>query len=284
MANILDIKHWCLWINEQVTDYQLCEGDIDTLPDLSEQDTVRYEYNQWAYTWSTVSCTIFAAAWMLSDLKNYKFSEKQLREMDEMSYTRGRIRGEWWYVQNAVKCVADWWNNSECSKTHWKVAYYRIGKYSEDIIKWALDKNYTLDTNYNGNSEYNKDYKSDWVLDGTDFWASTYGHSIGVINQNWKTCIKDNYYGRKYNVYELKNKIWDIKCYGSFLYIYTNVENLEEVKRLNEFKTNLLNTIELNSKMWHQTNDKNYQSILHYVNEKNRKKLEEIETELKKFM
>ena len=73
MVNILDIEHGCLWIGEQVTDYQLCSGDIDTLPDLSEQDTVRYEYNQWAYTWSQVSCTIFAAAWMLSDLKNYKF-------------------------------------------------------------------------------------------------------------------------------------------------------------------------------------------------------------------
>ena len=108
MWNILEITNWCLWLGEQNTDYQLCEGDIDTLPDLSEQDTVRYEYNQWAYSWSQVSCTIFAAAWMLSDLKNYKFSEKQLREMDELSYTRWRIRGQWWYVQSAVKCVADW--------------------------------------------------------------------------------------------------------------------------------------------------------------------------------
>ena len=284
MKDIMQITHGCIGIWEQETDYQLCEGDIDTLPDLSIQDTVRYEYNQWAYTWSSVSCTIFAAAGMLSDLKNYKFSEKQLKEMDELSYTRGRIRGQWWYVQSAVKCVADWWNNSECSKTHWKVAYYRIGKYDNDTIQWALDKLYTLDTNYNWNSEYNKDYKSDWVLDWVEFGASTYGHSVGVIKVDDKNCIKDNYFWRKYNIYELKNKIGDIKCYGSFLYIYTNVTDLEEVKRLNEFKTNLLNTIELNSKMWHQTNDKNYQSILHYANDKNRKKLDEIEAELKKFM
>lgn len=282
--NILEIEHGCLWIWEQDTDYQLCEGDIDTLPELSNQDTVRYEYNQWAYSWSQVSCTIFAAAWMLSDLKNYKFSEKELREMDNLSYERGRIKWQWWYVQSAVKCVADRWNESDLSKKHWKVAYYRIGKYDNDIIQWALDKNYTLDTNYNGNSKYNQDYKADWILDGTDFGASTYGHSIGVINQNWKNCIKDNYYGRKYNIYELKNKIGDIKCYGSFLYIYTNVENLEETKRLNEFKSALLVAIEQNSKLRHLTNDKNYQSILHYTNEKNRKKLEDIEIELRKYM
>ena len=276
--------NWCLGIWEQITDYMLCEWDLDTLPELTKQDDKRFQYNQWAWSWSQVSCTIFAAAWMLSDLKNYEFSEAQLKEMDELSYTRGRIRGQWWYVQSAVKCVADRWNESDLSKKHWQVAYYRISKYSNDIIQWALDKNYTLDTNYNGNSKYNQDYKADWVLDGTDFWASTYGHSIGVINQSWTNCIQDNYYGRKYNIYELKNKIGDIKCYGSFLYIYTNVENLEEIKRLNEFKTLLQNTIELNSQLWHKTNDKNYQSILHYMNEKNRWKLTDIEAELKKYM
>lgn len=284
MTNILEIWNWCLGINEQTTDYQLCEGDIDTLPDLSEQDTVRYEYNQWAYTWSQVSCTIFAAAWMLSDLKNYKFSEKELREMDELSYTRWRIRWQWWYVQSAVKCVADRWNNSEHSKTHWKVAYYRIGKYDNDIIQWALDKLYTLDTNYNGNSDYNKDYKADWVLDGTDFWASTYWHSVGVIKKDDKNCIKDNYYWRKYNIYQLKNKIGDIKCYGSFLYIYTNVNNLEEVKRLNELKTECLNAIASLWSIRHKTNDENFRGILHYTADKLRAKVVDCDNELKKYM
>ena len=221
---------------------------------------------------------------MLSDLKNYKFSEKQLREMDELSYTRWRIRGQWWYVQSAVKCVADWWNESDLSKTHWKVAYYRIGKYDNDVIQWALDKLYTLDTNYNGNAEYNKDYKADWVLDGTDFWASTYGHSVGVIKKDDKNCIKDNYYGRKYNVYELKNKIWDIKCYGSFLYIYTNVNNLEEVKRLNELKTECLNAIASLWSIRHKTNDENFRGILHYTADKLRAKVVDCDNELKKYM
>jgi hypothetical protein len=31
---------------------------------------------------------------MLSDLINYEFSLKEIKEVDELSYTRGRIRGE----------------------------------------------------------------------------------------------------------------------------------------------------------------------------------------------
>jgi hypothetical protein len=75
-----------------------------------------------------------------------------------------------------------------------------------------------------------------------------------------------------------------ITNFGSNFYIYVPVgDKLEEIKRLNEFKSNLLLAIETNSAMWHQTNDKNYQGILHYVNDKNRKKLEDVDNELKKF-
>jgi hypothetical protein len=59
---------------------------------------------------------------------------------------------------------------------------------------------------------------------------------------------------------------------------------LEEVKRLNEFRTNLLNAIEVNSAMRHQTNDNNYKSILHYVNDKNRKKLADCDEQLAKYV
>jgi hypothetical protein len=61
-------------------------------------------------------------------------------------------------------------------------------------------------------------------------------------------------------------------------------DNLEEIKRLNEFKSALLVAIEQNSKLWNLTNDKNYQSILHYTNEKNRAKVKDIDNELKKYI
>lgn len=32
------------------------------------------------------------------------------------------------------------------------------------------------------------------MLDGTDFGAATYGHSVGIINENGQRSVKDNYY------------------------------------------------------------------------------------------
>lgn len=279
-----ELENGCLWIWEQVTDYLLCEWDIDTLPELPIKDRVRYEYNQNNWDWSRKSCTIITAAWALSDLKNYRFSEAELKSMDDLSYERGRIKWEGWYVQSAVKCVADRWNESELSKKLWKVAYYRISKYDDNTIQWALDKLYTLDTNYNGNSNYNKDYKDDGVLNGTEFWAATYGHSVGIIGENGERSVKDNYYWRQYNIYGLEHKISEIKCYGSFLYIYVDVDNLKEVKRLNEMKVLTLRMIEDNSAMRHLTNDENYRVKLHDMNNRNREKLKDIDEQLAKYM
>ena len=279
-----ELENGCLWIWEQVTDYLLCEWDIDTLPELDIKDRVRYEYNQNNWDWSRKSCTIFTAAWALSDLKNYRFSEAELKSMDELSYTRWRIRWQGWYVQSAVKCVADRWNESELSKKLWKVAYYRISKYDDNTIQWALDKLYTLDTNYQGNSNYNKDYKDNWILNGTEFWAATYGHSVGIIGEDGERSVKDNYYWRQYNIYGLEHKISEIKCYGSYLYIYVDVDNLKEVKRLNEMKVLTLRMIEDNSAMRHLTNDENYRVKLHDMNERNREKLKDIEEQLAKYM
>ena len=85
--------------------------------------------------------------------------------------------------------------------------------------------------------------------------------------------------------YWLKNKLSAISNFWANFYVYVPVgDNLEEIKRLNEFKSALLFAIEQNSKLRHLTNDKNYQSILHYTNEKNRKKVEDIDNELKKYV
>jgi HKD family nuclease len=78
----------------------------------------------------------------------------------------------------------------------------------------------------------------------------------------------------------------DIKRWHNGGYVFTKVkeDNLEEVKRLNEFKSALLVAIEQNSKLRHLTNDKNYQSILHYMNDKNRAKVKDIDEQLKKYL
>lgn len=274
---------WCLGDWAQETDYLLCEWDGDLLPQLFEKDEVRFEYNQWANDWSKVSCTIFAAMGMLSDLINYEFSEAELKEVDELSYTRGRVRWQWWFVQSAVKLVADWYNNSELSKKYWKVAYYRMSKFSDDVIENAINKLYTIDGNQCITSEYTKD-KKDWMIDWTDFGKNTNWHSIDVINYKWQRSVKNSYkWSHKYNIYWLKNKLSVITNFWTWFYIYTLVkeDNYERIKELNEFKTLLIQTIENNSAMRHKTKDVEYQKKLNEMNNVNRKKLADIDEQLK---
>ena len=280
---------WCLWDWTEDTDYVLNDWDIDLLPTLYEQDQIRYEYNQGNQWWSIKSCTIFAAMWMLSDLMNYEFSLAELREVDKLSYENGRIQNQWWYVKDAVKLVAKWWNKNHRDK--WMVAYYRISKYS-DMVDIATKLWYTLDTNYCPTVEYAKDYYLDWVLDWTEFGTKTNWHSVCVIN-DWVRKIKDNYKGRKTadwtkdaNIYEVKNPLAKITNYWPNLYIYTKVQedNYEEIKRLNEIKAECNTIIDHLGGLYHMVNDSNFQGILHYTAEKLRKKIQDANEQLKKYI
>lgn len=269
---------WCLWLWESDKDYLICEWESDLLPPLVRKDEIRYEYNQYKYSWSYQSCTIFAAVGMISDLFNYKFSYDEIKEIDELSYERGRVRWQWWYVQSAVKLVADRWNE----KMERKVAFYRISKYSDDVIENALNNLYTLDWNMCPTKKYNED-KVDWMIDGTDFWTKTNWHSLDIICKEGQRSVKDS--SSKNRIYWLKNKLSQISNYGSSFYIYVPVDdNLEEIKRLNEFKSECVVTIEHLQAMRHLTNDKNFQWILHYTAEKLRAKLNDINAELKKYV
>lgn len=281
---------WCLGIWEAYTDYQLCNWDIDLIPNLVKKDEVRFEYNQWNQEWSRNSCTIFAAMWMLSDLINYEFSLKEIKEVDELSYQNNpkyhtRTRWGGWYVKDAVDLVSDRYNNSKLSEKYWKVAYYRISKYDNDIIEDVINKLYTIDWNHWLTAEYTKDRK-DWMVDGTNFWTVTNGHSVDVICKDGQRSVKNSYKWTENNIYGLKNKLSAITNFGEYFYVYTLVkeDTLEDFKRLNEFKSALLVAIELNSKLWHLTNDTNYQSILHYVNEKHRRKVKDIDEQLAKYV
>lgn len=274
----------CLGDWAEATDYLLCNGDSDLLPTLVKKDEIRYEYNQWAKEWSRVSCTIFAAMWMLSDLINYEFSEKELKEVDELSYTKWRIRGQWWYVKSAVDLVAEWYNNSELSKKYWKVAYYRLSKYDNEIIEEVIDKLYTIDWNHWLNSSYTKD-KKDWMIDGTDFWNITSWHSVDVIKKEWQRSVKNSYKWAEYNIYGLKHKLSEITNFWNYFYVYTLVkeDNLERIKKLNEMKAKIVNWMDINSELWHLSNSEYHKDKLHIMNDFYRSWLDTINEELKKI-
>ena len=290
-----ELENGCLGIGGQPTDYLICDGFEDALPTLYQQDDVIFEYNQSKQEWSKKSCTIFSAIGAISDLFNYQFTLDEIKEIDDISYTWGRFKNQGRRVQSAVKLVAD--RRNEHHSDLGKVAYYKIDTTNNELVDKILEKGYNIMTNLNGNTKYTLDYLQDAIVNDTDFGSATYWHALNLVTVNlkkiWgKVCVKDNYKGRTTNngkldcnIYALEHYPSEISVFGVNGYIYTKVaeDALEEVKRLNEFKTNLQKVIDLNSAMRHQTNDENYKSILHYVNEKNRKKLSDCEEQLKKY-
>jgi hypothetical protein len=82
----------------------------------------------------------------------------------------------------------------------------------------------------------------------------------------------------------VKNAVAKLTNFSPRLYVYTKVaeDNLEEIKRLNEMKSEVLIAIDTNSKLWHMANDNSYKNQLHSMNEANRKKLEDINIQLKR--
>ena len=266
----------CLWDWAENTDYVLCNGDSDLLPPLVKKDEIRFSYNQYKNKRSYVSCTIFAAVWMLSDLMNYEFSYDEIKEIDELSYTRWRIRGQWWYVQSAVKLVADRWNE----KMDRKIAYYRLSKFDNELIEDVIGKLYTIDWNMCPTKEWNEDRK-DWMIDGTDFWKITNWHSLDIVCKEWQRTVKDSW---SIPYYWLKNKLSAVTNFWANFYVYVPVgDNLEEVKRLNEIKAECNLLIEHLGKLWNLVNDTNFQWVLHYTAEKLRKKIDDCNNELKKY-
>lgn len=266
----------CLGDWAENTDYVLCNGDSDLLPPLVKKDEIRFSYNQYKNKWSYASCTIFAAVWMLSDLMNYEFSYDEIKEIDELSYTRWRIRGQWWWVQSAVKLVADRWNE----KMDRKVAYYRISKYDNEIIEDVIGKLYTIDWNLGLNSKYNED-KKDWMIDGTDFGTQTSWHSVCVVNMEWQRSVKDSW---SVPYYWLKNKLSAITNFWTYFYVYVPVEDkLERVKKLNEIKAKIVNWMGINSELWHLSWSEEHKNKLHDMNNFFRDWLSYIDGELKEL-
>lgn len=280
-----EIQNGCLWLWEKPTDYILTEWLLDSLPTLYDQDEIIFQYNQWANKRSLKSCTLFSPIWATSSLFNVEIPLWAIKEWNDESYNHWRLKDQWWLVQKWVDFIVDCWNGSEFWKKYWNVAYYSIALKDYELMKKIHAKRYAICTWYQWNSTYNKD-KNDWILEWTSRWSYTYWHAVQTIrsiNEN-PARIQDNYYWTtKFNIYDVKHKFSEIPCFYERWYVLTKVkeDNLERVKELNEFRTNALLTIETLWKMRHQTTVKSFQDELHNMAEQLRKKVKDIDEQLK---
>lgn len=275
----------CLWLWADNTDFLLSWWEVDSLPELTQQDDKIIEYSQ---SW-TPHCTLYSAFGAVSDLFNYEFTQKEIDEIVEESYKRGRIKWEWWYVKSAVNLVADYWNEHHSNLG--KVVYYRVSLSDTETVDKILSKNYTLCSWYRGNAKYNADYKEDCILNWVSFGSATYGHAVSWIGRNENRYIKDNYKWRKNwklftNIYKVEHTPSELVSGGTYFqdaYVYVKVNNEEEVRRLETLKTECLNCIKELQTIYHLVNDTNFQWILHYTADKLRVKIADAERELSKY-
>lgn len=266
-----ELENWCLWDWYESTDFLLTEADIYTLPELYTQDTIRYDYNQWKQNWSKKSCSIFAAVWAMSDLKNYKFSLDEIKEIDTESYKRGRAENQWWYTKNAFALVCEWWNKHYPENP---AAYYAVLFQNDAKCNMIMEKNYNLWVSFNYTADYSLDYGENGEIDRAKSWQKKLiWHCVNEIIKDGRKQIKDNYYGSKSQYYKINVSNADLYNAGIFhtrAYLFTNVkeDNIWEIKRLERVKTACLNALEYNSQLWHETNDKALQKKLHDTNER----------------
>lgn len=280
-----EIYNGCLGLWEEATDFLLTWAEVENLPELVLQDIKIYEYNQG----NTGDCTLYSAFWAVSDLFNYEFKKSEIDEMVEESYRRGRTRWDWWYIKSAVDLVADYWN--EHHSDLWKVVYYRISLYDTELVDKILTKNYTLCSWYRGNSKYNAD-RNDGILNWTTFWTATYGHAVSWIGRSWKRYIKDNYKGRKNwklptNIYEVEHTPAEMINGGTYYadaYLYTKVNNVERIKKLNKIKNLIQQALPINSELWEETWSQTHKNKLHEMNDFLRDWQKYIDNELKTLM
>ena len=260
----------CLWDWYENTDFLLTEADIYTLPELFTQDTIRYNYNQWKQDWSKKSCSVFAAVWAMSDLKNYKFSLDEIYEIDCLSYKRGRVSGQWWYTKNAFALVCDWWNKKFPENP---AAYYAVLFSNDEKCNMVMEKNYNLWVSFNYTADYVQDYGDNGEIDrAKSGQKKLIGHCVNEIIKDERKMIKDNYDGSKSQYVKINVSNADLYkawIFHTWAYLFTNVkeDNIWEVKRLEKVKTACLNALEYNSQLWNATNDKTLQKKLHDTNE-----------------
>ena len=240
------IKDGILWVDSD-DDYLV--GSI-TIPNMELQDILIYEYNQW----KSNDCTLYSALGCLWDLFNYKFTSEEIKEINDLSYKMGRVRGKGRWTFKWFKCVRNRWNNKYPDKT---VKYFKMNIDSEDFLK-AISFGYSIGCTYKWNSKYNNDFKDDGIVQWKKFWLSTYWHATRVKkrkhNEDHHIKVIDSYAWRKYNIYEIPNllKLVDTGVFSSLAYMFIPDERIAKTGRQLKLEVKLEATKISNSELRQQ--------------------------------
>jgi len=276
MEKILD---WVLeWENPMDWQYSAVGITVDDLENLNGRKVG--QLNQWKYAKSKSACTIVNAYKELCYLWDKECTETEMLEVIDYCIKEGKYK-VWFgrYIHFAMKHVA----NRRNTKYPDKLSSYFLVKRDDEDFQKILDKWQMLGCTYRGNNAYNKDFRKDCILNGSQFGSPTYWHRTSIRKKDWKINVEDSYAGNVYNTYELQKfqELIQNSVYAANFYLYTKqVTNLEEISRLNKMKVNCesMMTAAMANKIL--SNDPIYQSECQEIRHKANDKLESIKQRL----
>ncbi len=221
---------------ERNNEMDFIAGDVtvQNIPDV--RDHVIPKLNQWNYDLSGSACTMVWPMIQTGRLLNIDFKPSEMLNLIQWCINNAwYVAGYGWGTDQGTNSMRKWHNETD---PHRQI-FYMKGFFSDPTFQEALRKWHILGFTYKWNKEYNDDYRSDLVLDGTDFPDPTYGHRPGGVMymESGKIMVQDNYEWSKSNVYELKDIDALIKngvFYQTFyliLPVQSITEDIEAVKR-----------------------------------------------------
>ncbi len=226
------------------------------IAEIGMADKKIFEYNQYKLKANNKSCTLFASFWAISDLFNYRFTDKDISELNKLSYEAWRMKNKWRRLYKAVDIVREYRNTNNPDK---KVMSFSLEANSERHQE-ALGKWHTTPTVFHWNSKYNRDVDDNGAVNWTKFWSSTYWHAIDLRNVDY-TRVKDSQDGYKYNKYLLANYqgLIDSGVYSNVAYLFLPERTIAESPQAMKIKQASIRTIWVNSLM-HKIIEKNLEA------------------------
>lgn len=200
----------------------------------------RIQYNQnvdWYESW----CVFHAWLWCLSDQTWIDFTLEKIKKLANLCKNKyWRKEWEWMFINSWADAVVEWYNNIYKSKIY----KYIVKTWSQEEND-LLDLWYSIHNWYRWNYKYNSDKNDDCILQGDDFWDTTYWHSIRKVKKKDKIYIVDNYEWIKCNIYEIQDYLTKCDHWLFFGYSYVYI-----------FKTPMENTITVPYYKWENMEEK----------------------------
>lgn len=234
---------------------------IDNIPkarDTFWDRQIQFNQNKIDPEW----CVYHAGTWCIADEKVFNYVWF-LQECSKEKHKYWYKPWVWMYIYKWVDMIRHIWNKNNPKD---KIITFRIKFWSKEF-ETLLDKWYSLHIWYRGNRDYNKDKNDDWILEKTNFWKSTYWHSIRITKKDWKYhIIVDNYNYIKHNTYKIPSnnliklvKNW-VFFWSAYIYVFENDFNNNNNKMTEQLKKDI-EAVEFAYKNWITNNKKELNDI-----------------------